>query len=152
MSSTSEPAPPRPREQSPKRVFESGENAAEDDYELSVPRSSLLWFTAGSQATQHGVYRAAMPESGVKRPAVEVDPVSELRELQIDSMKSRPRQWALFMFGGGHFAGAVFDLHPRFSSRGKGKPKARDAVVLERKTFHRYTSASRRAGPLLRRR
>lgn len=44
------------------------------------------------------------------------------------------------MFGGGHFAGMVVSLIPKFVGKGKGKEKVREVVVLEKKTFHRYTS------------
>lgn len=58
----------------------------------------------------------------------------------------------MLMFGGGHFAGWVISLRPKLVSGSKGgKGKEREVVVLESKTFHRYTSAFFSPSPFLRR-
>lgn len=100
--------------------------------------------------TQYGVYRSILPKvGGDKRasPNEGAEALADLRALQLASSagavgeEERPRCWTLLMFGGGHFAGMVVDLKPRLVGQGKGKEKAREVEVIERKTFHRYTSA-----------
>lgn len=130
---------------------------------ITGPRSAILWFEAptASPSTQYGIYRAALPVAsfGKKRedgPEV----LAELKSLQlpeqlsakaIKSMTARgidvpvvkERKWVLMMFGGGHFAAMIVSLTPRFVHKGKGKEKEREVVIIESKTFHRYTSACR---------
>ncbi|GAA6008943.1 Vms1p [Rhodotorula paludigena] len=128
---------------------------------LSGPRSSLQWFEAPAYApeTQYGLARAALPAAGARRralpgPGEEGRAVlDELRELQLapsptpgDDGRATERKWTLLMFGGGHFAGMVVQLRPKLVSRGKGKDKEREIVVLEKKTFHRYTTRRKQGG------
>jgi hypothetical protein len=66
------------------------------------------------------------------------------------------KKWAVFMLGGGHFAGAVVRVAPpgedeesgnESAGKAKGKGKARskknpfDIEVLRHKSVHRYTSS-----------
>lgn len=119
-----------------------------DPAALSGPRSAVIWFEAPEFApgTQYGVYRALLPGAGAGKKREEGEEVvQELRRLQvpetIKGVEQKPRQWTLLMFGGGHFAGMVVSLVPRMVSKGKGKEKEREVVVVQKKTFHRYTSA-----------
>lgn len=139
----------------------------EEDYaDLTGPRSAILWFEAPNAApgTQYGVYRAALPQAGFGKKRPEGPEIlQELRSLQLpDSLFLSPkaqkamvsrgegvpmpdagvkeRKWTLMMFGGGHFAAMVVSLVPRLVSKGKGKEKEREVVIIEKKTFHRYTS------------
>ena len=54
------------------------------------------------------------------------------------------RTWTLFAVGGGHFAGMIVSLVPRLNIR-NGKTE-KDVVVLESKTFHRYTTRRKQGG------
>lgn len=98
------------------------------------------------------MYRAALPATGGGKKRSDGDEgLAELRGLQLPepsakgvyppSSSADERTWTLLMFGGGHFAGMVVSLVPKLVSRGKGKEKDREVVVLKQKTFHRYTSA-----------
>ncbi|GAA5868966.1 hypothetical protein JCM1840_000434 [Sporobolomyces johnsonii] len=121
---------------------------------LSIPRSALLWFEAPSVApeTQYGVYRAALPEAGGGKKRIDGPEVlDELRSLQLPEAgakdaEAKERKWTLLMFGGGHFAGMVVSLAPKLVSRGKGKEKEKELVILEKKTFHRYTTRRKQGG------
>ncbi|KAK4702604.1 ankyrin repeat and zinc finger domain-containing protein 1, partial [Phenoliferia sp. Uapishka_3] len=126
-----------------------------DSATLSGPRSALIWFEANefSPGTQYGLYRAILPEAGTGKKREEGEEVlEELRKLQVPlgikpgGDADRPRQWTLLMFGGGHFAGMVVSLVPRMVSKGKGKEKDREVVVLQKKTFHRYTTRRKQGG------
>lgn len=130
---------------------------------LAGPRTALQWFEAPDVApsTQYGVARAALPLAGARRRALPgteegLAVLDELRSLQLppegapsEGADEGERKWTLLMFGGGHFAGMVVQLRPRLVGRGKGKDKERELVVLEKKTFHRYTSASPPCSSLL---
>lgn len=151
-------------------------DAAEEEEDLDVlaagPRTALQWFEAPRVApeTQYGVYRAALPLAGArKRPLPGAEEgqavLRELQELQLrdtgpssaaaaEPGQDQERKWTLLMFGGGHFAGMVVSLRPKLvkSSKKGSKDKEREVVVLHKKTFHRYTSASpgsRRTSPPL---
>lgn len=93
------------------------------------------------------MYRAALVEAakGKKREdgpeVLEELKASQLVDGKRDADPRAGRKWTLLMFGGGHFAGMVVSLVPRLVSRGKGKEKEREVVIIEKKTFHRYTSA-----------
>lgn len=61
------------------------------------------------------------------------------------------RKWAMFMVAGGHFAGAVVqvsrpaeeqDLPAKAKAKAKTKPPKPkpETLILQHKTFHRYTS------------
>ncbi|CEQ41629.1 SPOSA6832_03364 [Sporobolomyces salmonicolor] len=121
---------------------------------LSIPRSALLWFEAPSAApeTQYGIYRAALPEAGGGKKRIDGPEVlDELRGLQLPEVgakdiEAKERKWTLLMFGGGHFAGMVVSLAPKLVSRGKGKEKEKELVILEKKTFHRYTTRRKQGG------
>ena len=128
----------------------------EDDEQdpLSIPRTALLWFEAPQhqQDTQYGIYRAILPTAGSKALKRQSDDspeiLQELKDLQLaqpgveEGGEKKARKWTLLMFGGGHFAGMVVNLEPKLVSKGKGKEKEKELVILEKKTFHRYTSKS----------
>lgn len=133
-------------------------NDDEDDEDnllesLNGPRSALMWFEAPNvnPGTQYGVYRAALPVAGSGKRRVEGPEIlEEIKSLQLPEQLpkggiiDKERKWTLLMFGGGHFAGMVVSLVPKLVSRGKGKEKEKEVVILARKTFHRYTSESSR--------
>ncbi|GAA6062108.1 hypothetical protein JCM10212_000862 [Sporobolomyces blumeae] len=146
-----------------------GHRQAEDDDEgefvdpTQVPRTALLWFEADEVAkeTQYGIYRAILPEAGAgKKRADGPEVLEELKRLQLGATergdnvqrnevgeaKHKDRKWTLLMFGGGHFAGMVVKLEPKLVSKGKGKEKDKELVILEKKTFHRYTTRRKQGG------
>jgi len=112
----------------------------------------LLWYEASKiqPDTQFGVYRTILPLAGGKLQKRQSDDspeiLQELKDLQLgqegegEGGGGRERKWTLLMFGGGHFAGMVVSLRPRLVGKGKGKEKEKELVILEKKTFHRYTS------------
>ncbi|GAA6036489.1 hypothetical protein JCM8097_003531 [Rhodosporidiobolus ruineniae] len=136
----------------------AGTDDSEDPFApLAGPRTALLWFDTptkeGEQPSQYGVYRAALPRVGAEKRSSEregEEALAELKELQLASTpggdEEKERKWTLLMFGGGHFAGMVVSLKPRLVSKGKGKEKDREVVVLQRKTFHRYTTRRKQGG------
>ncbi|GAA5909732.1 Vms1p [Sporobolomyces salmoneus] len=151
------------RKQSLLRPEHSRMNNLEDDDEqdpLSGPRTALLWFEAPQHApdTQYGVYRAILPTAGSKALKRQSDDspeiLQELKNLQLDPAAlgegagegQKERKWTLLMFGGGHFAGMVVKLNPKLVSKGKGKEKEKELVILEKKTFHRYTTRRKQGG------
>jgi hypothetical protein len=128
------------------------------------PRSPLLWFSADAAVpdTQLGIYRAIFPSnSGQRRLERPADGwQTELTELQVtpevpktkkfaatlsgpiqDPTDFESRSWTMLMVGGGHFAAMVVSLVPKIVNKGGGRME-REEVVLEKKTFHRYTSTS----------
>ncbi|GAA5826024.1 hypothetical protein JCM11251_000095 [Rhodosporidiobolus azoricus] len=148
----------KPSNGAPGEVGEEG-----DDLEISSGgrRSAVLWFDTppgegkegeAEKPTQYGIYRAILPTvGGLKRssPTEGSDALAELKSLQLGEDESggeEGKKWTLLMFGGGHFAGMVVSLKPRLVGKGKGKEKDREVVVLERKTFHRYTTRRKQGG------
>ncbi|KPV74045.1 uncharacterized protein RHOBADRAFT_49987 [Rhodotorula graminis WP1] len=145
----------------------NGDDGDDDDV-LAGPRTALQWFEAPTVAdeTQYGVARAALPLAGARKralPGAEEGRavLDELRALQLApeaapssaaaaataaAVGGDERKWTLLMFGGGHFAGMVVQLRPKLVSRGKGKDKEREVVVLAKKTFHRYTTRRKQGG------
>ncbi|GAA6009333.1 hypothetical protein JCM11491_004276 [Sporobolomyces phaffii] len=132
----------------------------DDQDPLTGPRTALLWFEAPQHAqdTQYGVYRTILPVAGSKAQKRQADDspeiLQELKHLQLDPVSSglpdgeqpKERKWTLLMFGGGHFAGMVVKLNPKLVSKGKGKEKEKELVILEKKTFHRYTTRRKQGG------
>jgi hypothetical protein len=133
----------------------------EDSPFSSVPRSPLLWFSADQALvpdTQLGIYRTIFPSSITtkrdNRPAQgwhaelahlqvvpEVPKSKKLAENPPPPTDFESRTWTMFMVGGGHFAGMVVSLVPKIVNKGGGRME-REEIVLEKKTFHRYTSMS----------
>ncbi|BGP02578.1 hypothetical protein RTG_01618 [Rhodotorula toruloides ATCC 204091] len=129
---------------------------------LSGPKSPLQWFDAPTTPegveTQYGIHRAALPEAGARKrllPSAEEGAavLAELKALQLPPQEQADgegeKKWTMLMFGGGHFAGWVISLRPRLVSGakgGKGGAKEREVVVLESKTFHRYTTRRKQGG------
>ncbi|KAM0786695.1 hypothetical protein ACM66B_002139 [Microbotryomycetes sp. NB124-2] len=117
------------------------------------PRSAIVWFEAPNvnPGTQYGVYKAALPALGSqKRPELSAA-LPELKTIQLaetatHATATKERKWTLLMFASGHFAGMVVSLEPKLVSKGKGKEKEREVVVLAKKTFHRYTTRRKQGG------
>ena len=81
----------------------------------------------------------------VQLPPLLTEGNKEAKGPEIDKARVE-RKWALLMFGGGHFAGMVISLCPRMVSKGKGKEREREPVVVVSKTFHRYTTRRKQGG------
>jgi hypothetical protein len=116
--------------------------------------SPLIWFTAGQNA-QLGIYRAALPvppktDISDYAPLLRkirlqpIMPVLSKKDKQAGALEPAPstdvdsRKWAIIMVGGGHFAAMIVSLVPKYVKQ-SGKLE-RETVILESKTFHRYTS------------
>ena len=126
------------------------------------PRSPVLWFEAKSviSDTQFGIYRTIFPSAVNKN--VNLAWSDELRKLQVTpdssslSKRDRPasnspaavapasRTWTLLAVGGGHFAGIIISLIPKLVNH-SGRIK-QEVVVLQSKTFHRYTTRRKQGG------
>lgn len=101
-------------------------------------QAPLVWFSTPAlpENTSLGIYRTLFPSSST--------PDSYLNTLK--SIQIRPNQEdrhiAMFMLGGGHFAGMIVSLIPKpGSERGE-----KVASVLAHKTFHRYTTRRKQGG------
>lgn len=85
-----------------------------------------------------GIYKAIFPENALK------DPVGYLNRAR----GQRDSTSAIFMIGGGHFAGAIIS-HERNelkSTNSKDSLKIQQVNVLASKTFHRYTTRRKQGG------
>lgn len=119
----------------------------------------MSWFTAPGYegGAQFGVYRVIIPSIKPKSlipPAGWTEALRQqqvtphiplnkkeravLQEPQAEPTPFDQRKWAIFLIGGGHFAGAVLSLVPKYVKQ-SGKFE-REVEVLAHKTIHRYTS------------
>ncbi|GMG19172.1 unnamed protein product [Ambrosiozyma monospora] len=79
------------------------------------------------------------------------EPLSYLKNLNSSSEKSKLKTEtsALFMIGGGHFAGAIISHQPLKTKGNQGTPQElqlQSVQLLEHKTFHRYTTRRKQGG------
>jgi len=126
------------------------------DHEPATAQNSpVAWFTLNSlQTTQYGFYKTILPSLSPKAP-LDHNTLTLLKRLQLtpiypasskkDTAVARPtptdpesRLWAIFMVGGGHFAGMIVSLVPKYVKQSGRLEK--EVIILESKTFHRYTS------------
>ncbi|ORX50443.1 hypothetical protein DM01DRAFT_1337628 [Hesseltinella vesiculosa] len=102
--------------------------------------STMIWYTAPSLTTKSfhlGLYRLVLP-------AATIDVVAALKQVQALTKPSNPRYWSILMMGGGHFAGAVIDIH---ASTGLiDQQQSRQVSIVTHKTFHRYTTRRKQGG------
>lgn len=108
-------------------------------------RSSQMYFKSKliPESQVFGIYKSLFDSESIKRPIEELRLWNEVEE-QTSSIS------ALFMMGGGHFAGAIVS-HQRINVQ--NNPKKQDqssqeqAVnFIEHKTFHRYTTRRKQGG------
>ncbi|KAI9486990.1 MAG: hypothetical protein EXX96DRAFT_593350 [Benjaminiella poitrasii] len=89
--------------------------------------SALVWFKttddADTKDKQYGVYRHLFSS-----------PEVTLKTLQ----QEKKRIWTIIMVGGGHFAGAVFDV--------SASNKRKSIQMIAHRTFHRYTTRRKQGG------
>ncbi|KAH9810617.1 hypothetical protein DFH28DRAFT_932727 [Melampsora americana] len=139
-----------------------------------IQNSPLLWFTASDlfgEGIQFGIYRCILPQFSTRKINSNQDELTEdqqraviLNELNGLQCTPKPgpsssriitsendetspgRTWALFMVSGGHFAGMIVSTTPELRSVGKGKAPEKEMVILEHKTFHRYTTRRKQGG------
>ncbi|AGO13664.1 AaceriAGL211Cp [[Ashbya] aceris (nom. inval.)] len=107
-------------------------------------RSPLIYFNSSylPEGSVFGVHKCLFSPAGTE------DPLGSMREWQKANQAERVS--ALFMMGGGHFAGAVVS-HRRTDISGNAKKHGQSlqeqAVhFLEHKTFHRYTTRRKQGG------
>ncbi|KAF2864321.1 hypothetical protein K470DRAFT_261234 [Piedraia hortae CBS 480.64] len=110
------------------------EEAAEGQVEA---RSTIIWFTSPllSEDEHLGVYRVLFSKQDLS------EPVSALRRKQFSQTQGQNRHYFMCMLSGGHFAGMVISLQPKFSRGGEASP-----IILAQKTFHRYTTRRKQGG------
>ena len=103
-------------------------------------KAPLIWFSAPQLPSEVslGVYRAVF--SNAEQAAG--DYLGSLREKQLARAPATPGHFFMCMIGGGHFAAMVVSLAPK-AGRGRGE---REPVVIEHKTFHRYTTRRKQGG------
>ncbi|KAL8852676.1 MAG: hypothetical protein Q9221_002436 [Calogaya cf. arnoldii] len=120
----------------------------------------LIWFSTSllPSDTSLGVYRALFTITEQEQDA---DMVKVLRNKQLTPAPSRPPMDAsngvplpsvmtspqifLCMVGGGHFAGMIVSLVPKYGKKSTGAEE-RQATVIAHKTFHRYTTRRKQGG------
>ncbi|KAI8992233.1 hypothetical protein BDB01DRAFT_717360 [Pilobolus umbonatus] len=88
--------------------------------------SALTWYKTDNQPDIHyGIYRHLLNQHS-------------LSELQQSEWKGKKRTWTVIMLGGGHFAGAVFDI--------SSSQNIDQVSLITHKTFHRYTTRRKQGG------
>ncbi|KAI4261601.1 MAG: hypothetical protein L6R42_003202 [Xanthoria sp. 1 TBL-2021] len=120
----------------------------------------LIWFSTPllPSNTSLGIYRAVFT---VDEQEQDVDLVKVLRRKQLTPTPSRPPadasngvplpsvmtspQIFMCMVGGGHFAGMIVSLAPKYGKKSTGAEE-RQATVIAHKTFHRYTTRRKQGG------
>ncbi|KAL8765595.1 MAG: hypothetical protein Q9209_007377 [Squamulea sp. 1 TL-2023] len=120
----------------------------------------LVWFSTPllPSNTSLGVYRAVFTTLEQEQ---EADMVKILHNKQLKPAQSKPPtdtsngvplpsvmtspQIFLCMVGGGHFAGMIVSLAPRYGKKNTGAEE-RQAIVIAHKTFHRYTTRRKQGG------
>ena len=120
----------------------------------------LIWFSTPLLPTNTllGVYRALFNATEQEQDA---DLVKVLRRKQLTPTPSRlptdtsngvplhsvmtSPQIFLCMVGGGHFAGMIVSLAPKYGKKSTGAEE-RQATVIAHKTFHRYTTRRKQGG------
>ncbi|EGW32720.1 uncharacterized protein SPAPADRAFT_137135 [Spathaspora passalidarum NRRL Y-27907] len=125
------------------------ENANDDENESTVSflntKSAYLLFKSpyvSSSEKAYGIYKSLFTQEQL----LNANPMTELKQFsQLKTKKS-----ALFMIGGGHFAGAIISHTPK-NTRGNA-PTAKESIleqgvnIVISKTFHRYTTRRKQGG------
>lgn len=108
-------------------------------------RSAQIYFNSKllPDSEAFGVYKALFSNPQLSRP------YQTVRQWN-DSMDHSTAVSALFMVGGGHFAGAIVS-HQRTNVHGNAKKadqslQEQAVIFLEQKTFHRYTTRRKQGG------
>ncbi|KAL8816247.1 MAG: hypothetical protein Q9223_004706 [Gallowayella weberi] len=120
----------------------------------------FVWFSTSllPSNTSLGIYRALFTPT---EQEPEQDLVKVVRSKQIKPVPSKPPtdasngvplpsvmtspQIFLCMVGGGHFAGMIVSLAPKYGRKSTGAEE-RQATVIAHKTFHRYTTRRKQGG------
>ncbi|KAL8733206.1 MAG: hypothetical protein Q9166_002223 [cf. Caloplaca sp. 2 TL-2023] len=123
----------------------------------------LVWFSTPllPSNTSLGIYRALFTTAEQEQ---EPDMTTVLRSKQLKPFSSKPSTETsngeplpsimisphifLCMVGGGHFAGMIVSLAPKYSKKSTGA-EDRQATVIAHKTFHRYTTRRKQGGAQL---
>lgn len=120
-----------------------------DDQDTSIShlntRSAQIFFKSNLLPTSEafGVYKALFTKSSIEKP---LHIVNSWNNGEDHSMEIS----ALFMIGGGHFAGAIVS-HQRTTVHGNARKQDESlqeqaVAFLEHKTFHRYTTRRKQGG------
>ncbi|CDH17309.1 related to Protein VMS1 [Zygosaccharomyces bailii ISA1307] len=108
-------------------------------------RSSQIYFKSQllSDSEVFGVYKSLFTQDSIKNPLLSIQAWNELEDQGISIS-------AMFMMGGGHFAGAIVS-HQRINVHGNTKKQdesvqEQQVNLIEHKTFHRYTTRRKQGG------
>lgn len=126
------------------------ETTIEDDLNSDSPKTGhlksktpMIYFKSSKlpEDKNFGVYKALFNEKEIQ------DPIMALKAWNIDENTGKS---ALFMMGGGHFAGAIIS-HKRKNIKGnavnhKISLQEQQVEVIKSKTFHRYTTRKKQGG------
>lgn len=123
-------------------------------------KAPLIWFSTPLLPINIslGIYRALF----TKTEQEQLDMVDVVRKKQLEPVPAKPTsadgsngvllrsemtspQIFLCMIGGGHFAGMIVSLAPKLGKQSTGMDQ-RQALVIARKTFHRYTTRRKQGG------
>lgn len=119
----------------------------------------LLWFKSNllPSNTSLGIYRAIFSASEQQdsdlvqivrnkqlSPLPQAVPRDSDGGVPLPQVRNSPHIF-LCMIGGGHFAGMIVSLAPKYS-RKQGGLEERQATVIAHKTFHRYTTRRKQGG------
>lgn len=139
------------------REEESLNTKVTDEADNSLDESSISYmFTKSPFVLFHsgllqdgkcfGVYKTTLDAEEGKS-----DPMRKLLELNSEKFQQKLDNSisALFMIGGGHFAGAIINHKPIVTKGNKGSPEElqlQSVNIAEHKTFHRYTTRRKQGG------
>ncbi|EDO16663.1 hypothetical protein Kpol_1052p10 [Vanderwaltozyma polyspora DSM 70294] len=121
----------------------------DDDKDTSIThlntRSPKIYFKSKliSENEVVGIYKSLFDQDSIDNPTMALKKWSN-PDTEASSIS------AMFMIGGGHFAGAIVS-HQRLSTKGNAKKqdvnlKEQAVLMLEHKTFHRYTTRRKQGG------
>lgn len=125
-------------------------NGTEDDEEEEAisylnTNSPFIFFKSSliSQEKVFGVYKSVFTEQQLLE-----NPLETLNSFSKDPIRSKKS--ALFMIGGGHFAGAIISHVPKNikgnAANFKETKQEQMSNIIESKTFHRYTTRKKQGG------
>ncbi|ODV84817.1 hypothetical protein CANARDRAFT_190087, partial [[Candida] arabinofermentans NRRL YB-2248] len=125
----------------------------DDDLQSSISfmntKSPLVLFKSNLLPSNScfGIYKTTL---NLTSNTTTTNPLSYLTSLNETNKKSlASHKSALFMIGGGHFAGAIISHSPKSTKGNKGTTEElmlQSVHLLEQKTFHRYTTRRKQGG------
>ncbi|KAL9035765.1 MAG: hypothetical protein Q9180_004678, partial [Flavoplaca navasiana] len=140
--------------------FEGVEDFSPKKRNRGSGKPPLIWFSTPllPSNTSLGVYRAVFTADEQEHDADVVDilrkkqltpspprsPTDASNGVPLPSVMTSPQVF-MCMIGGGHFAGMIVSLAPKYGKKSTGANE-RQATVIAHKTFHRYTTRHKQGG------